>query len=282
MSIALSCESTCDLSNELKQQFQISTVPFSITLGEETISDDENASKQIFNFFNSTGELPKTSAVNINEYKQHFSTLLADNDYVLHISLSSKLSSSYNNACAASKEFDGRVYVVDSLSLSTGIALLALQARKMIDGGLSASEIQNKLETTRQNLQVSFVACKLNFLHKGGRCNTLQYLGANLLKIKPEITVTDGEMGVSKKFIGLLNNVSKNYVNDILEKHPAPDYENVFITYSTFNEKDLDLIKERLKAQGFKNVYVTKAGGTISSHCGPECMGVLFLDRSQN
>ncbi|NCB48030.1 MAG: DegV family protein [Clostridia bacterium] len=279
MKIALSCESSADFNKEMYEKNKISVVPFSIILGDNLIPDVDGASKKIFDFVEKTKVLPKTSAVNQEQYKEHFTNLLKEHDVVIHITLSSKISCANSNALLAAKEIgEDRIKIIDSLSLSTGIALLLLYARKLIDNGEDVNTIVKKVEERVPHLQVSFVANNLEYLYKGGRCGTLAYYSANLLKIKPKISVQNGAMVSSKKFFGLFPKILEKYYEDVMQKHNTPDLENVFITYSTAPEQIIKTLQEKLKSRGFKNIFVTNAGGTISSHCGPECLGVLFIN----
>ena len=199
MKIALSAESTIDMPKELLEKYKISTVPFTVVLGDDTFLDGEMPISKIFDYVKSSGKLPKTSAVNQVQYEEHFTKLLKDNDTIIHFSLSSEFSSAYSNAVMASKEFDGKVFVIDSRSLSTGIALLAINARKLIDKGFSPMEIVKNIEARIPFNQASFILKRVDYLYKGGRCNMLQLLGANLLKLRPQIIVKDGKMKSGSK-----------------------------------------------------------------------------------
>lgn len=279
MKIGLSAETTIDLPVELLEKYNIKTAPFTILLGEDTVLDEQGISKKIFDYVARTKVLPKTSAVNREQFKEHFSNLLKEYDAVVHISLSSKISSAYENACAVAKELgEDKVRVIDSQSLSTGIALLAIYARKLIDKGESLQAIGDKVEARVPNVQASFFINTLDYLYKGGRCSMLSMLGANLLKIKPEILVKDGKMITGKKFFGLFGNVSNSYFSDVFQKFTNPDKEVVFITYSTAEQKTVDDLYKKLQEKGFKNIYPTQAGGTICSHCGPGTLGILFIN----
>ena len=279
MKIALSCESSADLNKEMYEKYKINVVPFSIILGSDLILDLDGAPQKIFDFVAKTKILPKTSAVNQEQYKEHFTNLLKNYDAIIHISLSSKLSCANSNAILVAKEIgEDKVKVIDSFSLSTGISLLLLYARKLIDNGGELDEIVKKVEKRIPHLQVSFIANNLEYLYKGGRCGTLAYYSANLLKIKPKISVENGVMLSSKKFFGLFPKILEKYFEDVMQKYNTPDLENVFITYSTAPEQVIKSLQEKLKLRGFKNILLTRAGGTISSHCGPECLGVLYLN----
>lgn len=277
MKIAITAESTVDLPKELKEKFDIKTVPFSILLGEELIEDGEGVSKKIFDYVSKTKVLPKTSAVNEEQYKDFFDEILKDYDGIVHFSLSSNMSSAFSNARRSAEEYKN-VKVVDSQSLSTGIALLAIYARKLADKGDSLETIVEKVEKRIPYVQASFVLKRLDYLYKGGRCSRLQLFGANLLKLRPQILVHDGKMGPGKRFRGNMEKCVMDYCNATLETFNNPDYENVFITYSSAEDSTLEKVKNLLKSKGFKNIYLTTASGTISSHCGEDCLGILYIN----
>ena len=220
--------------------------------------------------------LPKTSAVNEEQYRTHFKTLLKTHDAIIHITLSSEMSCAYSNAVKAAAQYNN-VYVVDSRSLSTGIALLCIKASKMAEQGLPADEIVNKLKELTQKVQASFILDKLTYLVKGGRCNTLLAFGANILQIKPQIIVKDGKMVVGKKYMGKYDKNVKRYCVDTLSANPDVDKEFAFITYTTATKEQIDSAKDLLRQKGFINIFETTAGGTISSHCGPNTLGILFI-----
>ncbi len=277
MNITVSVESTNDLSKELIEQNGIKVVPYHITLGENTFKDGELSTVEIFKYVDENGVLPKTNAINEFEYTEYFEELKKDCDAVVHICLSSGLSSSCGNAQRAAKNLKD-VYVVDSLSLSTGIGLLALYACDLRDEGLDAQTIAEKLEERKENLQVSFVIERLDYLYKGGRCNSLQLFGANLLKLRPRIVVKDGKMTSDKKYRGQMSKVVTKYCEETLDEFSTPDYKRVFVTYTTANEEMVAAAKLALTERGFKNIYETHAGCTIASHCGGNTLGILYFN----
>ena len=278
MKIVISAESTIDLPKELLEKYNIKTTPFTINLGDELIEDHFGVSKEIFEFVDKSKKLPKTSAVSPDQFKTHFENLKKDYDAIVHVSLSSLISSAYNNACMVAKEMEN-VYVVDSKSLSTGIALLAIKGKDLIDEGKDAKEIFETLQALTPKVEASFVLERLNYLYKGGRCSALALLGANILKIKPQIIVSDGRMIVGKKYMGNMTKVVDKYIDDLLDNNPNPILEHVFITHSSPMPEAEKILTEKLENRGFKNIHNTLAGGTISSHCGPNCIGVLFLNK---
>lgn len=278
MKIVISAESTIDLPKELLDKYNIKTTPFTINLGDELIEDHFGVSKEIFEFVDKSKKLPKTSAVSPDQFKTHFENLKKDYDAIVHVSLSSLISSAYNNACMIAKEMEN-VYVVDSKSLSTGIALLAIKGKDLIDEGKDAKEIFETLQALTPKVEASFVLERLNYLYKGGRCSALALLGANILKIKPQIILSDGRMIVGKKYMGNMTKVVDKYIDDLLDSNPNPILEHVFITHSSPMPEAEKILTEKLENRGFKNIHNTLAGGTISSHCGPNCIGVLFLNK---
>ena len=277
MKIAVSAESTIDMGKELLEQYDISTVPFNLFLGDKQYFDGDIAPSEIIEYVNKNKVLPKTGAVNEYQYEEHFGKLLKSYDAVVHFTLSSKMSSAYNNAVNVAKKFKN-VYVIDSQSLSTGIALLAIYASKLVRAGESAEDVYEKCLKRVPFVQASFELKRVDYLYKGGRCSALMYLGANLLRIRPQILLKDGKMISGKKYRGNYEHVVENYVSDILEEFDNPDLEEVFITYTTAAPELVEKVKETLKARGFKNIRPTTAGGTITSHCGEDCLGILYIN----
>ena len=277
MKIAVSVESTSDLGQKIIEEKGIKVVPFEIVLGDNVYKDGEISTTDIFDFVDKNGILPKTNAINEFGYTEYFEELKKDYDAVVHICLSSGLSSSCGNAKRAANNLK-EVYVVDSLSLSTGIGLLALYACDLAEQGISAKEVYEKVSERVSKLQVSFVIERLDYLYKGGRCNSLQFFGANLLKLRPRIVVNEGKMGADKKYRGQMSKVVAKYCEDTLEEFNTPDLERVFITYTTATEEMVAAAKAALVDRGFKNIYETHAGCTIASHCGGNTLGILYFN----
>ncbi len=277
MKIAISLETTCDLTKELIDEYGFKIIPFHITLGERSFVDGEVSTKEMFDYVDETGTLPKTNAINEFEYTEYFEELKKEYDNVVHISLSSCISSSCSNAIRASQNVEG-VYVVDSLSLSTGISLLAMYAKDLVDQGLEASVIAQKVQERVNKVQASFVLERLDYLHKGGRCNLLSLLGATILKIRPRIVVKNGKMSSDRKHKGSIERATKKYCEGVLEDFNTPDLDRVFITYTTANEEMLESARSAVRERGFKRIYETRAGGTIASHCGAHTLGILYFN----
>ena len=277
MKIAISLESTCDLSKDLIDKYGFKIIPFHITLGERTFVDGELTTEEMFDYVDKTGTLPKTNAINEFEYTDYFANLRKEYDAVIHISLSSCISSSCSNAIRASQNLEN-VFVVDSLSLSTGISLLAIYAKELVDAGLDAKTIAQKVQERTSKVQASFVLERLDYLHKGGRCNLLSLLGATILKIRPRIVVNKGKMSSDRKHKGSIEKAVKKYCEGVVEDFNTPDLDKVFITYTTASEEMLETARNTVRERGFKNIYETRAGGTIASHCGAHTLGILYFN----
>lgn len=278
--IKITCDSTCDLTNELYEKNNVSVVPLSIALGDEIRRDsiDINAD-EIFQFVKTSNQLPKTSAISIGEYEDIFGKYISEGYTVIHINISSELSSSHQNACLAAEEL-GNVYVVDSRNLSSGSGHLVLLAAAMVESGMEAKDIVDALNEKKEKLDVSFVLQTLEYLHKGGRCSSIAAFGANALKLHPEIQVVDGKMQVGKKYRGDMEKSILAYIHGRLDGRDDLDTERIFVTHSGVPSEILDKVVATVKElHPFKEVLVTRAGCTISSHCGPACLGVLFFTK---
>lgn len=276
--IRITCDSTCDLTAQLYEKYGVRSVPLEVNMGENSYRDGVDVtSEQIFEFVKQTGELPKTSAVSVGAYLDVFEACVQAGCQVVHISLSSELSSSYQNACIAA-ETVGDVFVVDSRSLSTGSGHLVILAAELVLAGLSAREVAAALEDMKGRLDVSFVLQTLEYLHKGGRCSGVAAFGANVLKLRPEIQVTDGKMGVGRKYRGSAEKSILDYVRGRLEGREDIQLDRIFITHSGVDPEIVEKVKTLVgELQPFDQIIETRAGCTISSHCGPDCLGVLFF-----
>ena len=280
MKIKITADCTCDLTQDMIKQLNVGIKPVSIIMNDQEYLDGVTITlPKLFEMFKESGQLPRTSACNPVEYEEFFNEQLKSDDgydALIHFSLSSGISSLNQNAATASKAFDNKVWVIDSQTLSTAIALQIYYAYELIQKGLSPQEIVDKVIARRPYAQASFVIDTLKFLYKGGRCSALSMFGANILGIKPSIIVKDGKMGVGKKFRGKYDKVVLEYVDSILETYTNPDTKRVFITYTTLDNPEIvDKIKEILEEK-FDEILVTNAGCTIGSHCGPNTLGILF------
>ncbi|MEE0808453.1 MAG: DegV family protein [Acutalibacteraceae bacterium] len=279
--ILITSDSTCDLSAELKERYNIKTIPLGITLGTEVYRDGIDITPDdIYAHHAKTGELPKTTASNVGECIDFFKPFVDDGYTVIHFTISSSMSSTYNNTCMAASEFDN-VYVIDSKNLSTGGGLLVIAAAEMAKSGMAATDIVSEIEKLTACVDASFVIDSLDYLYKGGRCSALSVLGANLLKLKPCIEVKNGSMGVGKKYRGVYGAVLKQYAQERLQNPDDIDTSRVFVTHAGCDAQIVEDIVNQVKETGlFKEVFVTRAGCTISSHCGANTLGVLFIRKS--
>ena len=278
MKIAITSDSTIDLSKELLQEFDIKILPLQFLLGDNVYRDGDLTNEQIFEHVNNGGALPKTSAENAEGFKAFFSEILKEYDAIIHFDISSEISSTFNNAYLASQEFDGKVEVIDSKNLSTGIALLAIYARKLTKKESDIKIIAEKVRERVPFVQTSFVVERLDYLHKGGRCSSVALLGANILKIRPQIILKDGKMGSHKKFRGPMPMVVSKYCKETLEEFNNPDKSVIFLTYSSATPEMIKAAHDVIDGLGFKNVYETTAGGIVSSHCGENTLGILYIN----
>ena len=229
-----------------------------------------------FKFVKENGVLPKTGAPSAEMFKEYFSDILKSYDAVIHIGLSDKMTSAFANARIGAEELKN-VYLIDSMSLSSGIALLALKCVEKVKQGKQPEQIVEELNALRPYVQASFLVDTLKYLHKGGRCSSLALIGATILMLKPQISVINGEMKVTKKYMGGINGCLKKYVEDMLKKS-SPDLSVAFVTHSSPMEIS-SKICDRLREYGFKQVYDVNASSTISSHCGPGTLGILFINK---
>ena len=280
--IVLTADSTCDLTRELSKRYDVKGyTPLHIVMGEKSYEDGVNINPpDIYKNFEATGTLPKTSAVNVGEYLDFFKKFTDKGLSVIHINLGSALSSTHQNAVAAAAQLEN-VYPIDSCNLSSGSGHLVIEASKLIaEGKLSAKEIAERVKGMTPKVHVSFVIDKLDYLRAGGRCSTLAMLGANLLRIKPSIFVDnkDGSMTVGKKYRGKLENVLIQYLDEQLAAYDNIRKDKVFITHAGIGEKYVKLCYDHVQSKGyFDEIFITTASCTISSHCGPGTLGILFM-----
>ena len=281
MRIKVSADSTCDLPKEIIERYNISIIPLYIIKDGQAYRDGlEITPDEIFKYVDSGAGICSTSAVNIPDYRDCFSEYLKEYDAVIHVNISSKMSTCHQNALAAAEEFKN-VYVVDSRNLSTGSGHLAIDAAQMAEAGMAPQDIFDRLNENARKLEVSFIIDTLKYLYKGGRCSALAALGANVLKLKPCIEVSDGAMGVGKKYRGNFDKVIIQYVHDRLAGRTDIDPRRIFITNTTGVSKDIiKAVRDEINAcQKFDEICESYAGCTISNHCGTVCLGILFFTK---
>ncbi|MBO4217915.1 MAG: DegV family protein [Erysipelotrichaceae bacterium] len=279
--VLIACDSTTDLSAELINKYDIRILPMLVTLGEKTYTDGVDLDPDnIYEHFEKTGELPKTTAINLSRFYDFFKECLKEAESVVFVTLGSDLSSTFNNARTVALDFDG-IFVVDSKNLSTGGGLLVLKAAEMAEKGMDAAEIAEELKGLAPKVDSSFVINGMEYLIAGGRLSSFKGNAAMFLSIKPCIIVRDGKMIVGRKYHGKFSIVVRKYVNDILDDAGEVDHQFVMITHSGCDQETVDNVHAQLKEKGlFENIYVTRAGCTISSHCGPDTLGILFIRKN--
>lgn len=289
MKIAITTESASDTPQEILSKYDIKTIPFGVSIGDEEYLDGEISIDEVFRKAKEKNTLPKTNAVNQFQYEEFFKDLMQKNDFIIHFSLSGTISSAYNNAKSVADRFnegfknqnlDKKIFVVNSLGISSSIVLLILKACKMREEGMTAAQIFENVISLIPKVQLSLIVDKLTYLHKGGRCSTLAYFGSTILKIHPQIIVDhEGKLNVGKKFMGNIVDSVKKYCADILDKNPNPDLDVAFVGYTTDTGNLVTYLVNTLKERGFKHVYVARVGTTIAAHTGEQSFGVIFLNK---
>ena len=276
--VLIASDSTCDLSPEIIKQYGIEILPLSVNLGGVDYTDGVDVDPDaIYAHYEKTGELPKTAAVNIAEFSNVFAKYTDQGYSIVVFTISASMSSTFNNARLAAQEFEN-VYAVDTRNLSTGGGLLVLAACEMAQNGMSAEQIAKACQELTPRVDASFIIDNLEFLYKGGRCSAVERLGASVLQLKPCIMVKDGKMGVGKKYRGKFATEIKKYVADRIGDASDIDTHRIFITHAGCDREIIDACKQQIDDLGvFEEVLITRAGCTISSHCGRNTLGVLFI-----
>ncbi len=278
MKIRITSDSTCDLG-ELVAKHDIGILPLKVNLDTETYFDGVDITPQdIFNFVAKTNILPKTSAPSEIDYQEFFEKELENNDYVLHFNISAKSSVSHNVARQAAQAFNGRVRVVDSMALSSGQGLLVMKAVDLRDAGIDIDEMETTVNALRSKVNTSFIPDRLDYLYKGGRCSKMEMYGANLLKIHPMIDMKDGALTVKKKYKGKMNVCIRQYIEELKETYPMYEKKRCFVTHSCADPELVEFAKQKVKELfDFDEIVETVAGSIITSHCGRNTLGVLFI-----
>ena len=274
-------DSTCDLSPELIAKYDIDILPLHILLGEDEYEDGRNITpQQIYDWSDAHKTTPKTSAPSLAEAIDLFRPYIEEKREIVCFSISGSMSTSGNVMRLAAEELEASdlVTVVDSANLSTGIGLLVIEAAIMAEKGQSATEIAATIESLKPNVRASFVVDTLTYLYRGGRCNAVSAMAGGVLRLHPKIVVENGAMDASKKYRGKINSVIMSYVKDMEEDLKSARPERVFITHSGCDRDTVNAVRSYLESFGiFHEILETRAGGVVSSHCGPGTLGVLFI-----
>lgn len=278
--IILSADSTCDIGNELKEKYDVHFYPFHISLDGQQYRDGIDIfPEDIFKKYYEKGVLPKTAAIGSGEYIDYFRPFVEQGFDVIHLNLGSSISCAYQNCLIAAKEL-GHIYPINSGNLSSGIGLLVLEAAEMINQGLEAESISKNIKELTAKVHSSFVLDTLKFLRAGGRCSSLASIGANLFKIKPciEVNNKDASMRVGKKYRGDLAKVLNSYTDDILSEYKNMKDDKIFLAHASVSSELLEMVYRKIaRLNYFKNIYISTACCTISSHCGPNTLGIMYI-----
>ena len=276
--VIITSDSTTDLSPELRQRYNVVVMPLVVSLNDVNHLDGIDITPEdIYRNYAANKTLPKTAAPNLADCASFFRQFTDQGYSVVHFTISSEMSSTYQNSVIAAEDFEN-VYVVDSRNLSTGGGLLVIHAAELAAKGMAAKDIAEECRRLAPCVDASFVIDSLEFLHKGGRCSTVAMLGANLMNFKPCIVVKNGAMSVGKKYRGKYDQVLLKYIEDRVGDASDIIKDHVFITHAGCDDAVVDACVAKLKTLGeFPNIHVTRAGCTVSSHCGRNTLGVLFI-----
>lgn len=277
--VKITTDSASDL-NDLFKSRDIGEFSLYVMLGDNQYLDDVDIkTTMIFDYYEKTGKLPTTAARSIEDFYNYFKSFTDQGLSVVHVAISSEISSTYNYAQAAAQQLKG-VYVVDGKSLSSGTGLLALAAADLRDQGMDAKSIAEQIEKRKSSVQASFIINTLEFLYKGGRCSGLSAFFGKAFSIKPSLQMIDGKITVSRKFIGSFNKNLAKYIDFTLQKYNTPDMGRVFITHTHADEEAVQIARNKLSDYGFApdNIIETIAGSTITSHCGKSTLGILYIN----
>ena len=278
--VIITADSVCDMPKELLERYQVRMIPLTISEGDHSYKDGVDFTPDdIYELYDSQHLLPKTSAISLQEFVDFFTPLTQDGSEVVHIDISSACSATYQNACMAASELEG-VYPVDSLHLTLGQGLLVIEACRLRDAGLSAREIAEQLPAYREKIVTSFVVDTLEYLWKGGRCSGLTAFGANLLQVRPCLELREGEIKVARKYRGTMQKVYTQYIRDYLSRENIDTRMGFLVHSGRISQETLDQLRQLiLELVPFSEVPIVRAGCTVTSHCGPGTIGVIFASK---
>ena len=281
MSVKIIADSTCDLSKELLEKYEISILPLHIVLGDKEYKDGlEILPDEIYAWSDANKEAPKTSAASISDAMELFESNLKSHDEIVCFSISGQMSTTVNVMRMAAEELDAedKIHIIDSENLSTGGGLLVIEAAIMASAGKSGKEIVTAIEQLKPQVRASFIVDTLTFLHRGGRCSGVAALAGGALKLHPKIVVENGGMKPDKKYRGKMSSAILTYAKELEPQLKDAKTDRVFITHSGCTDEIIQNIYEFVKELNlFDEILITRAGGVISSHCGPGTLGVLFI-----
>lgn len=281
--IKIISDSTCDLTKDLLEEYDISILPLHVILGEKDLLDGVTITPdEIYEWADANKTTPKTSAPSIEDAIELIKPYADNGDDIIYFSISKEMSTSINviNLAADELEATDRIHVIDSANLSTGVGHLVLEAATMAREGMNAKDIVSKIEELKPLVRASFVVDTLTYLHRGGRCSSVAALAGGVLKLHPKIVVEDGKMSATKKYRGKMDSVILSYAKDMENDLKNAKTDRVFITHSGCDETIIQSVYSYLKELNtFKEIIITRAGSVISSHCGYGTLGVLFISK---
>jgi len=279
--IKIAADSTCDLSKELIDRYDISIIPLHIVLEDKEYLDGSGITPdEIYEWSDKNNTTPKTSAVGFEDAVKAIEPIVDSGDEMIIFTISEKMSTTPNvfRMAAEELEVEDRVSVMESANLSTGIGLMVIEAAMMVAEGMERTVIVEKIQELKSRVRSSFVVDTLTYLHRGGRCSSVAALAGGMLKLHPKIVVENGAMLATKKYRGKMDSVILDYAKDMEEDLKQAKKDRVFITHSGCDQKTIDSVKEYLESlKQFDEILITRAGGVISSHCGPGTLGVLYI-----
>ena len=276
MKIHFSADSTCDVSPEFLARYPVEILPLSVELEGKFYRDGVDLTPDtIISRVNAGAALPKTSAINVEEYREAFTRALETSDAVIHFNISSDFSSCHQNACIAAEGLN--VWCIDSRNLSTGITMLLAEGFDRAEADMEPEQIAKELRARVDKVDVSFIVDRLDYLYKGGRCSALAMLGANVLHIRPCIEVKDGKMGVCRKYRGSYERCLRQYIADRMRSKDDVKPRRIFLTHTGVAAQAVEAVREMvLQEVPFAEVYEVRAGCSITSHCGENTFGIIM------
>lgn len=276
MKIHFSADSTCDVSPEFLARYPVEILPLSVELEGKFYRDGVDLTPDtIISRVNAGAALPKTSAINVEEYREAFTRALETSDAVIHFNISSDFSSCHQNACIAAEGLN--VWCIDSRNLSTGITMLLAEGFDRAEADMEPEQIAKELRARVDKVDVSFIVDRLDYLYKGGRCSALAMLGANMLHIRPCIEVKDGKMGVCRKYRGTYERCLRQYIADRMRSKDDVKPRRIFLTHTGVAAQAVEAVREMvLQEVPFAEVYEVRAGCSITSHCGENTFGIIM------
>lgn len=277
--VCITSDCTCDLSEELLDKYGVEVIYFYISTDRGCFKDRaEMTAANVVEYFENGGQRISTAAPSVSEYVDLFERVLQKQGELIHITISSQLSMSYENAVAAAAHFNGKVNVFDSQQLSTGIAHMVIEAVGMANEGKTKNEIVEALEKLRDKVSTSFIAYNADYLHRTGRVSNRVKNICTAFQIHPILDVKNGNMVLKSIMIGDYEKVVLRYVRSQLKKGVGIKKDRLFITYSTLPIKLIMKIKEQAnRCCPFDEILETKTSATITSNCGANTVGVLFI-----